>query len=61
MIMHQRTFYCKVGQADQVVDLVRGFRRIAEAAGVQPKAERVYTDLTGRNDQKIESANVRCR
>lgn len=53
MIVHQRTFNCKVGHAGQVVRLIGEFRRITEAAGVQAHAERVYTDLTGRNDQVI--------
>jgi hypothetical protein len=53
MIIHQRTFYCKVGHADQVVRLVRDFKRIADAVGAKAQAERIYTDLTGRTDQVI--------
>ena len=53
MILHQRTFYCKVGHADEVVRLTKDFKRIADAVGVQARAERVYTDLTGKNDQVI--------
>lgn len=51
--MHQRTFYCRVGHADQVVQLVRDFKRIADAVGARGQAERVYTDLTGKNDRVI--------
>jgi hypothetical protein len=53
VIIHQRTFNCKVGHADQVVQLVKDFRRIADAVGASAQAERVYTDLTGKNDQVI--------
>ncbi|GAC1319859.1 MAG: hypothetical protein NVS2B16_26020 [Chloroflexota bacterium] len=53
MIIHQRTFYCKVGHADHVVQLVKDFTRIADAVGARAHAERVYTDLTGKNDQVI--------
>ena len=53
MIIHQRTFYCKVGHADQVVRLVKDFRRIADGVGAQARAERVYTDVTGKNDRVI--------
>jgi len=53
MIIHQRTFYCKVGHADQVVQLVRDFKRIADAVGAEAGGERVYTDLTGKNDRVI--------
>ena len=53
MIMHQRTFYCKVGHADAVVQLVKRFRAIVDAAGVQAHDERVYTDLTGKNDRVV--------
>lgn len=51
MIIHQRTFYCKVGHADEVVRLTKDFKRITDGFGVQARAERVYTDLTGKNDQ----------
>jgi hypothetical protein len=47
MIMHQRTFYCKVGHADAVVQIVKDFRAIVDAVSVQAHGERVYTDLTG--------------
>jgi hypothetical protein len=53
MIMHQRTFYCKVGHADAVVQLVKDFRAIVDAVGVQAHDERVYTDLTGKNDRVV--------
>jgi hypothetical protein len=53
MIIHQRAFHCKVGHADQVVQLVRDFKRIADSVGVTAKAERIYTDVTGKNDQVI--------
>ena len=53
MIIHQRTFYCKVGHADAVVRLTKDFKRISDAVGVQAKAERVYTDVTGKNDQVV--------
>lgn len=53
MIIHQRTFHCKVGHADQVVQLARDFRRITDAVGVQARAERIYTDITGKNDRVI--------
>lgn len=53
MIIHQRMFYCKVGQAGQVVQLVREFARISDAVGAKAHAERIYTDLTGKNDQVV--------
>lgn len=53
MIIHQRTFFCKVGHADEVVRLTREFKRISDAAGAQARAERIYTDLTGKNDRVI--------
>lgn len=53
MIIHQRTFYCIVGHADEVVQLVKEFKPIADAVGVQAHAERVYTDLTGKNDRVV--------
>jgi hypothetical protein len=53
MLIHQRTFYCKVGHADQVVQLVKNFKRIADDLQLPASAERVYTDVTGRNDQVI--------
>ena len=53
MLIHQRTFYCKVGHADQVVQLVKDFKRIADDLQLPAKAERVYTDVTGKNDQVI--------
>jgi hypothetical protein len=53
MIIHQRSFFCKVGHADQVVQSVRDFKRIADGVGVTARSERVYTDLTGKNDQVI--------
>jgi hypothetical protein len=53
VIIHQRTFYCKVGHADEVVRLAKDFKRITDAVGVQARAERVYTDLTGKNDQVV--------
>lgn len=53
MIIHERTFLCKAGHADQVVQSVRDFKRIADGVGVTARAERVYTDLTGKNDRVI--------
>lgn len=53
MIMHQRTFHCKVGRADQVVDLVKRFKRIADATGATAQNERIFTDLTGKNDRVV--------
>ena len=53
MLIHQRTFYCKVGHAGQVVQLVKDFKRIADDLHLSAKAERVYTDVTGKNDQVI--------
>ena len=53
MLIQQRTFYCKVGHADQVVQLVKNFKRIADDLQLPAKAERVYTDVTGKNDQVI--------
>jgi hypothetical protein len=58
MIIHQRTFYCKVGHADSVVRLVKDFKRIADAVGVRASTERVFTDLTGKNDRVIWQIEV---
>ena len=58
MIIHQRTFQCTVGHADQEVKLVKDVKRITDAVGVQAQAERVYTDLTGRNDRVIWQVEV---
>jgi hypothetical protein len=53
MIIHQRTFHCKVGHADTVVRLVKEFKRLTDAVGVYARDERVYTDVTGKNDQVV--------
>jgi hypothetical protein len=53
MIIHQRTFYCKVGHAGEVVRLTKEFGTIVDAVGATAHAERVYTDLTGKNDQVV--------
>jgi hypothetical protein len=56
MIIIRRTFFCKVGQAGRVVEILREFVRITKESGIPLKNQLVMTDLVGRTDRVVWAA-----
>jgi len=55
MIVVRRTFFCKVGQASRVVDILREFVRITKESGIpftnqHQDAHRLFEELSGLID-----------
>lgn len=56
MIVVRRTFFCKVGQASRVVEILREFVRITKESGIPLKNQLVMTDLVGKTDRVVWAA-----
>jgi hypothetical protein len=56
MIVVRRTFFCKVGQASRVVEILREFVRITKESGIPFTNQLVMTDLVGKTDRVVWTA-----